>query len=148
MDAFAIALFYDCADLEFAVAQSFSKNFGLYGERVGVVHVVGLGNETAAHIKPILTQLSRAEITSCPAYGARIIAEILGDKGLTEQWHRDLLQMSFRIQRMRKSLHHGLKSRNVRGSWDHLLTDVSPMSDKLVLSPQYPADMYRSACFR
>lgn len=124
-DAYAIAHFYDCADLEFAVAQSFSKNFGLYGERIGVVHLIGLSAQTSQHITPILTQLSRAEITSCPSYGARIISEILNDKTLYAQWQEDLLQMSSRMKRMRQSLYDALKARNARGSWEHLLTNVS-----------------------
>lgn len=73
----------------------------------------------------MLTQLSRAEITSCPSYGARIISEILTDKTLYAQWQEDLLQMSDRMKRMRQSLYDALKARNARGSWDHLLTNVS-----------------------
>lgn len=124
LDAVAIKHFYDCADIEFAVAQSFSKNFGLYGERVGVLHVVGLRDTTNDHVTPILTRISRAEVTSCPAYGARIVAEILGDGTLKKQWQDDLIQMSSRMQDMRQRLYDALRLRNVRGSWDHLLSDV------------------------
>lgn len=38
-DGFAIRLFAD-AGLEIMIAQSFAKNFGLYGERVGCAHVI------------------------------------------------------------------------------------------------------------
>ncbi|KAI8714941.1 Aminotran-1-2 domain-containing protein [Fusarium sp. LHS14.1] len=78
-DAFAINHFYDSFGMEFAITQSFSKNFGLYGERIGVLHVVALDAKAATNTTPLLTQISRAEITSCPSYGARIVAEILGD---------------------------------------------------------------------
>jgi len=106
------------------VAQSFSKNSGLYGERVGVLHMVALETETAVKVTPLLTQLSRAEITSCPSYGARIIATILSNPTLYDQWLQDLVTMSERMKSMRKALYQGLQRRSVRGSWEHLLTDV------------------------
>ncbi|RGP67942.1 putative aspartate cytoplasmic [Fusarium sporotrichioides] len=127
-DAAAIAHFFDRSDLEFAVAQSFSKNFGLYGERVGVLHIVALDSETATKTTPLLVQLSRAEITSCPSYGARIIAEIIGDETLYNQWLDDLVQMSGRMKSMRQSLYQGLVQRRVRGSWKHLLSDIGMFS--------------------
>ncbi|KAI6754755.1 hypothetical protein HG530_012507 [Fusarium avenaceum] len=127
-DASAIAHFFDRSDLEFAVAQSFSKNFGLYGERVGVLHMVALDSETAAKTAPLLVQLSRAEITSCPSYGARIVAEILGDQALYKQWLDDLVEMSNRMKTMRASLYQRLLHRRVRGSWNHLLSDIGMFS--------------------
>ncbi|KAI8660078.1 Aminotran-1-2 domain-containing protein [Fusarium keratoplasticum] len=127
-DAFAITHFYDSLDMEFAIAQSFSKNFGLYGERIGVLHVVALDAKAAANTTLLLTQLSRAEITSCPSYGARIVAEILGDAILFKQWLKDLVEMSQRMKSMRLSLYQGLERRKVRGSWKHLLSDIGMFS--------------------
>jgi aspartate aminotransferase len=111
--------------LEFAVAQSFSKNFGLYGERIGMVHVVAQTATLAARIDPLLIKISRAEITSCPSYGARIVAEILQDPVLHQQWLMDLETMSTRMKAMREALFKELQRHNVKGSWDHLLSDVS-----------------------
>ncbi|CZR45948.1 putative aspartate aminotransferase, cytoplasmic [Fusarium proliferatum ET1] len=127
-DASAITHFYDRSDLEFAVAQSFSKNFGLYGERVGALHLVVLETETAAKVTALLTQLSRAEITSCPSYGARIVAKILSSPTLFDQWQQDLVTMSERMKGMRKALYQELQRRSVRGSWEHLLTDIGMFS--------------------
>lgn len=124
-DSWVINHFYDNSNLEFAVAQSFSKNFGLYGERVGVLHVVATSAETAIKVTPSLTQLTRAEITSCPSYGARIVAEILENPDLYSQWLQDLRTMSDRMKRMRRSLYEALQRKNVKGSWQYLLTDVS-----------------------
>jgi aspartate aminotransferase len=72
----------------------------------------------------LLTQISRAEITSCPSYGARIIAEILGDQKLYTQWLKDLITMSERMKIMRRKLYEGLQRRGVQGAWQHLLSDV------------------------
>ncbi|ATZ45342.1 Bcaat2 [Botrytis cinerea B05.10] len=127
-DSWVINHFYDNSNLEFAVAQSFSKNFGLYGERVGVLHVVATSAETAIKVTPSLTQLTRAEITSCPSYGARIVAEILENPDLYSQWLQDLRTMSDRMKRMRRSLYEALQRKNVKGSWQYLLTDIGMFS--------------------
>lgn len=40
-DSFSTRLFCE-ANLEFFVSQSFAKNLGLYGERIGMLHIVSL----------------------------------------------------------------------------------------------------------
>ncbi|KAH8901124.1 PLP-dependent transferase [Thozetella sp. PMI_491] len=127
-DAWAVRHFYGRNTLEFAVAQSFSKNFGIYGQRVGALHIATADAAVATNVQQALVQLSRAEVTSCPAYGANIVAEILGDPSLYEQWIRDLGAMSGRMKRMRKMLHEGLTKARVRGSWDHLISNIGMFS--------------------
>ncbi len=117
--------------MEFAVAQSFSKNFGLYGERVGALHVVARSPESAAKVEAKLKKIQRAEITSTPSFGAKMVATIVQDPTLREQWHQDLRTMSGRLQDMRKRLHDELTKRNTPGNWDHLLTDVGLRSTSL-----------------
>lgn len=73
----------------------------------------------------MLTRLSRAEITTSPINGARIVAKVLEDEILKEQWLADLLHMSDRMRSMRRKLVEGLRKRHTPGSWDHILTDVS-----------------------
>jgi aspartate aminotransferase len=107
------------------VAQSFSKNFGLYGERIGALHVVCRTDDTRTKVVSMLTRLSRAEITTCPINGSKIVAKVLGNKDLKLQWQHDLLQMSDRMRSMRQRLVGGLRKRQTPGQWDHILTDVS-----------------------
>lgn len=114
--------------MELLVAESFSKNFGLYGERVGVLHVVCRTEAAQAKTLGMLTRLSRAEITTPPINGAKIVAKVLEDENLKKQWLADLLHMSDRMKSMRKRLVEGLRNRRTPGSWDHLLTDVSCIS--------------------
>lgn len=111
--------------IEFAVAQSFSKNFGLYGERIGALHVVTRNDETAAKVEATLKQISRAEITSTPGFGAKAVATIVQNPELRKQWQQDLNTMSGRLRDMRKRLHDELTKRDTPGNWQHLLTDVS-----------------------
>ena len=111
--------------MELLVAESFSKNFGLYGERVGALHVVCRTETAQSKTLGMLTRLSRAEITTSPINGARIVARVLEDEKLKSQWLADLLHMSNRMKSMRWKLVEGLRKRQTPGSWDHILTDVS-----------------------
>lgn len=72
----------------------------------------------------MLTRLSRAEITTPPINGARIVSKVLEDEQLTAQWLADLGRMSGRMKSMRERLVEGLRERRTPGSWDHILTDV------------------------
>ena len=84
-DAYAIRLFFDIG-FEMVVCQSFSKNFGLYGERCGVLHVVSKDSTTAANIQDQLRCLIRWEFSSSPAFGSRLVNIILSDAEMTDQW--------------------------------------------------------------
>ncbi|RMJ24547.1 hypothetical protein PHISP_04588 [Aspergillus sp. HF37] len=125
-DAWAIRHFTTQANgaIEFAVAQSFSKNFGLYGERVGVLHVVTRNRASATKLESILKTIARAEITSSPGFGAKVVATIMQTTALREQWQRDLETMSGRLRDMRRKLYDGLTRRATPGNWGHLLTDA------------------------
>jgi aspartate aminotransferase len=73
----------------------------------------------------MLKRISRAEITSAPAFGARIVAAVLHDPVLEAQWRRDLRTMSGRLGEMRKRLWEGLVRWETPGGWGHVLSDVS-----------------------
>ena len=55
------------------VCQSFAKNAGLYGERVGALHVVAASKDEAARVKSQLSVLQRSEISNPPSHGARLV---------------------------------------------------------------------------
>ncbi|KAB2569788.1 Aspartate aminotransferase P2 [Lasiodiplodia theobromae] len=124
-DAWPIRHFLNRPSLEFCVAQSFSKNFGLYSERVGALHVVTRSAEIAVRVLGKLKRLQRAEITTAPAFGARVVARVLGDAALYRQWEEDLLRMSGRMRRMRERLVEELQARETPGEWGHVLSEVS-----------------------
>ena len=54
--------------------QSFAKNAGLYGERIGALHVVAPDEAAAARVKSQLSVLARSEISNPPAHGARLVS--------------------------------------------------------------------------
>jgi aspartate/tyrosine/aromatic aminotransferase len=86
---------------EIIVCSSYSKNFGLYGERVGALMVV---TKTASHADAALSQMKaavRANYSNPPRHGAAIVATILGDNQLRKQWEQELAEMRNRIHEMR-----------------------------------------------
>lgn len=99
-DAYGIRLF--CSELpEVTVAVSCSKNFGLYRERTGALHVV---TETKAAGDAVLTQLvriARSIYSMPPDHGAAIVLEILDNSGLRELWTEEVGAMRQRIQGLR-----------------------------------------------
>ena len=57
----------------FDLLQSFAKNAGLYGERVGALHVLGASQDAANRIRSQLSVLQRSEISNPPSHGARLV---------------------------------------------------------------------------
>lgn len=130
-DAWAIRYFTE-QGFELCVAESFAKNFGLYGERAGAFHFVsapGVDATTAnQNIASQLTLLQRSEISNPPAYGARIVSLILNDPKLFAQWEEDLRTMSGRIIEMRKGLRARLEAKGTPGTWDHITSQIGMFS--------------------
>ena len=99
-DAYAIRLFAE-SGLSFLVAQSFSKSFSLYGERIGSLTFV---TRDADEAKRVLSQAKRVVRTnySNPALrGGAIVASVLADAELTALWQAELGGMRERIRKMR-----------------------------------------------
>lgn len=92
------------AGMTFMVASSCSKNFGLYGERTGALHVVTPNAKEAAVVTSILKSLVRAEYSNPPTHGAAVVAEILTDDALRQVWVNEVTTMRTRILAMRHRL--------------------------------------------
>ena len=123
-DAWAIRHFVEQGFDTVMVAQSFAKNFGLYGERAGCLHVIAADADLASRIGSQLKLLQRVEISTPPAYGARIVSTILNDPELYERWKDDLRTMSNRILNRRGTLRRLLETNGNIGSWNHVTQQV------------------------
>ena len=86
---------------EFLVATSYSKNFGLYNERVGALTLVAADSEAAEAAHSHLKICVRTNYSNPPAHGGQIVAEILGDPDLRLRWEVELADMRNRINDMR-----------------------------------------------
>lgn len=71
---------------EIALAQSYAKNMGLYGERVGAFTIVTRSKDEAAKVMSQIKILIRPMYSNPPLHGARIVSEILGDQQLRAEW--------------------------------------------------------------
>ena len=114
------------------VAQSFAKNFGLYGERAGAFHFVTGPSpdaaDTVARVASQLAILQRSEISNPPAYGARIASLILNDSQLFAEWEANLRTMSGRIKDMRAALRRKLEKLETPGTWKHITEQIGMFS--------------------
>ncbi|SDC91036.1 aromatic-amino-acid transaminase [Cupriavidus sp. YR651] len=96
------------------VANSFSKNFSLYGERCGGLSVVCQSADEASRVLGQLTGAVRANYSNPPTHGARVVARVLTTPSLRASWEQELAAMCQRIARMRQAIHDHLRD-HVKG---------------------------------
>jgi aspartate/tyrosine/aromatic aminotransferase len=89
---------------EALVAVSFSKNLGLYRERVGGLIVVSENASRADAVQSHMLHIARSIYSMPPDHGAAIAAKIFGDQQLKSEWIAELNAMRTRIQEMRTLL--------------------------------------------
>jgi aspartate aminotransferase len=87
---------------ELLVCSSFSKNFGLYGERVGALTVMAASADAAQRALSQVRINIRTNYSNPPTHGAAIVATVLGDAALRQQWEQELAAMRERIHQMRR----------------------------------------------
>merc|ERR1719436_529711 len=133
-DAFAVRLFVSMG-FEMYMCQSFAKNLGLYGERIGMLHVVC---NTASEAKAVLSQLKmviRPMYSNPPIHGALLVMKILGSAAMFGKWKAELKGMADRVLEVRTLLRTGLEKKGTPGTWDHI-TDQIGMFSFTGLTPQ------------
>jgi len=119
---------FDDGDLEFFLSQSFAKNFGLYGERIGYIHVRCASKEGANAVLSQLKILIRQAYSSPPRHGAAIVYKVLTNPELKQQWLGELQFMSQRILQMRTSLRSAIEARGTPGTWNHITDQIGMFS--------------------
>lgn len=122
-DAFAIRQFVKDGH-NIMLAQSFAKNFGLYGQRVGTLSVVCKDQEEKERVESQLKIIIRPMYSNPPLHGARIVQEILADSSLKKQWEGECADMSTRIIEMRQLLKDGLAKRGSTKDWSHIVNQI------------------------
>jgi len=106
------------------LSQSYAKNMGLYGERVGAFSVVAKNEEEAARVMSQLKIIIRPMISNPPIHGARIANKILSDPKLRKQWLVDVKGMADRIISMRAKLKHLLEKEGSTKNWNHIVDQI------------------------
>ncbi|XP_012269240.1 aspartate aminotransferase, cytoplasmic [Athalia rosae] len=126
-DAQAVQLFV-ARGIEMICTQSFAKNFGLYNERVGNLVVVMSNSKDIVQVKSQLTLIVRGMYSNPPNHGARIVATVLNNPDLFEQWKDHIRTMSGRIKQMREGLYDRLQRLGTPGSWEHIKKQIGMFS--------------------
>lgn len=99
-------------NIELIVCNSYSKNFGLYNERVGACTVITNNSNNIKNISSQLRSIIRANYSNPPAHGASIVSMILHDDTLKSEWENELKYIREHIQYMRKLLAYTLNTNN------------------------------------
>ena len=120
---------------EIIICSSFSKTFGLYRERVGALTVVTTDESSAGNVLAAMKTCVRRNYSNPPAHGAQIVAEILGDAELRQQWVEELKTMSGRIQQSRKNLSAALQEAIPDHDFSYLTQQIG-MFSTLPLDPE------------
>lgn len=119
-DAYALRLFAKNG-VNIMLSQSFAKNFGLYGHRIGCFSILCENTEQAHLMTEYLGFMTRNTYSSCPRFGSDIIKTILNNEELTRMWKQDIITMSNRILRMRRCLFDELNKNGVKDNWEYVL---------------------------
>lgn len=107
-------------NLEFLVASSFSKNFGLYNERVGAFTLAAASADVADAAFSQVKKSIRSNYSNPPSHGGQIVHTVLSDPELTRRWREELDAMRTRIKEVRSELVQGLYERGVAENFDYI----------------------------
>ncbi|KAL8171115.1 hypothetical protein V2J09_022919 [Rumex salicifolius] len=142
-DASSVRLFA-ARGMEIFVAQSYSKNLGLYAERIGALNVVCSSAEAAASwklgiafrpkaggrkLRSQLKRIARPMYSNPPVHGARIVANVVGSPDLFNEWKEEMEMMAGRIKSVRQKLYDSLSAKDKSGKdWSFILKQIGMFS--------------------
>src|SRR5262245_41741802 len=124
---------------ELIVCSSFSKNFGLYCERVGALTFVAKDKAGADTVQSQVKVCIRSNYSNPPAHGAELVTTVLNDAQLRKQWEGEVAQMRGRINGMRELLVKTLKAKGVPGDYSFITRQRGMFSFSGLTPPQVEA---------
>jgi aspartate/tyrosine/aromatic aminotransferase len=124
---------------ELMVCSSFSKNFGLYCERVGALTIVAKDKASAETVQSQIKAVIRANYSNPPAHGAELVTTVLGDAELRSLWEKEVAQMRDRINGMRDLLVKTLQAKGVPGDYSFITRQRGMFSFSGLTPPQVEA---------
>jgi len=105
---------------EALIAVSFSKNLGLYRERVGALIAISESEAGADASLSHVLQIARSIYSMPPDHGAAIAAHIFANPALKGEWLEELAAMRTRIADMRALLARQLREATGDGTFDFI----------------------------
>ena len=119
-DAYGLRAFAETHQ-ELLVASSFSKNFGLYNERVGAFTLVAANAEIAATALTQVKSIIRTLYSNPASHGGATVATVLNDAQLRADWEAELAEMRERIKKMRHLFVQLLKEYGAQQDFDFII---------------------------
>jgi aromatic-amino-acid transaminase len=103
-DAAAVRLLAESGIESFVVANSYSKSFSLYGERVGALSIVAANRDEALRVQSLVKRIIRSIYSSPATHGGALVAGVLNSAELRALWESELAGMRDRIHAMRADM--------------------------------------------
>jgi len=119
-DAAAVRLFAD-AGVTMFISSSFSKSFSLYGERVGALTIVAGSGDEAKRVLSQVKRVIRTNYSNPPTHGGTVVASVLNEAALRQEWETELAEMRDRIRLMRKELVEKLAAHGAKQDFSFVL---------------------------
>ena len=105
---------------ELMVCSSYSKNFGLYRDRVGALTLVAGDCDAAERALSHVKGCIRTNYSNPAAHGGAIVTTILGDAELSARWRVEVAAMRERINAMRNLFVETLAAKGVKGDYSFI----------------------------
>lgn len=122
-DAAALRLFVQRGH-KVVLAQSYAKNMGLYGERIGALSIACCSAEEGERVLSQLKIIIRPMYSNPPIHGARVVSLVLGENALRKQWLGEVKSMADRIIKMRAVLKEHLTKLGSTLNWSHITDQI------------------------
>jgi len=122
-DAFAVRQFVKDGH-QMLVAQSYSKNMGLYGERVGALSIISDSKDDTERVMSQLKIVIRRMYSNPPKHGAYIASKVLNQPDLRQLWLKEVKGMADRIIKMRETLVENLRKDGSQHNWKHITDQI------------------------
>lgn len=105
---------------EMIICSSFSKNFGLYNERVGAITIKSETQEATdkafSHLKTTIRQI----YSNPPSHGGAVVATVMNNPELHKEWEDEVAEIRRRIKQMRELFVATLKAKGVKQDFSFL----------------------------
>lgn len=106
------------------LSQSYAKNMGLYGMRVGALSIVTNNQNEKNNVLGKLKTIIRPIYSNPPLEGARIVSEVINTDILNKMWYEEIKIMSNRIRDMRYQLKQELENCGSIKDWSHITKQI------------------------
>ena len=116
--------YFASLNIEMFVSQSFGKNMGLYGERIGYLACVVNDPHVVEPVKSQLTLTVRAQYSNPAGHGCAIVGKILAEPRYKAMWEEELKGCVDRVKDIRKKLRGLLEKLAPNSDWADITEQI------------------------